>query len=221
MMKASKKAVANNITKKAQDEQIKADYLKDMEKSKEEVLLISQKKMYLDWLIKTTKTNTFQFFVDMQKKLESGDILTTNMEIALVKCMARDKAKDEPVDESKCKKITLKMRQWWVRQHELGSRIITGVVLRETEKAYYIKGYADMVEGTYCMRCNRELTEPASMLIGFGAECCAKLGIAYPSDILTATKKERLAVRKSLLKVLNNQTFEAWVPKSQVEEEIK
>ena len=71
------------------------------------------------------------------------------------------------------------------------------------------------------MRCGRELTEPASMVIGYGAICCAKLGVDYPSDILTSSKKERLAIRKKLMTVLHNQTFEAWVPKSQIEEIIE
>lgn len=153
-----------------------------------------------------------------------GETLTPHMTEALDKCMARDKPKAdnektaEPVDEKKLPKIKCKMRQWWMKENKLDSRVISGIILQETIKAYHVKGHADMVEGTFCMRCGRELTEPASMVVGFGAECCEKLGLPYPADIKEASKKEREAIRKKLTKVLHNQTFELWIPKSQIEE---
>jgi hypothetical protein len=220
-MKMSKTALTNNIATKAEDTKIKEAYEKDMAKSKDQLELIAQKDKYFDWLkAEVLKTSPFKFFVDMFRKLQTDEVLTENMTIALDKCMNREKTAVVEKPEAECRSVTLKMRQWWTKEKKLDSRVITGKILRETGKAYYIKGYADMVEGSFCARCGRELTEPASMLIGFGSDCCAHLGIAYPTNILTATKKERLAVRKQLLKVLHNQVFEAWIPKSQIEQEF-
>jgi hypothetical protein len=220
-MKMSKKALANNIATKAEDTKVKEAYIKDMAKSEDQLTLKAQKDKYFDWLAtEVLKPSPFKFFVDMFRKLQTDESLTTNMTTALDKCLTRNSAKAEEKPEADCKSVTLKMRQWWTKEKKLDSRVITGKILRETEKAYYIKGHADMVEGTFCMRCGRELTEPASMLVGFGSDCCSHLGIAYPTDILTASKKERTAVRKQLLKVLHNQVFETWVPKSQIEQEF-
>jgi hypothetical protein len=58
------------------------------------------------------------------------------------------------------------------------------------------------------------------MVIGFGEKCAAKVGVPYPTDILQAPKKTRLAMRKKLLKVLHNQKFETWIPKSQIQEDL-
>lgn len=234
MLKASKKALANNITKKTEDEEFKANYIKDMKdmtpseisKRSEQVMVESQRRKYNVYLDKKLRATEWRegFFKAMYTTLENGTALSDGMVAALDKCMARDAEyeakKDQPVDESKLPKITLKMRQWWIKENKLDSRVITGVILRETAKAYLIKGHADMVEATYCMRCGRELTEPASMVVGYGSECCEKLGIPYPADIKAASKRERQAIRKKLLKVLHNQTFECWVPKSQIEEVI-
>jgi len=187
-------------------------------------ILDAQKGEFLYWLEQKAQDSSFVFFSDMFKRINNGQVLTPNMITALRRCMGQDAERsnpDKPVDEKDLPTMTFKMKQFWTKKNDLGSRVITGKVLRETHKAYLLKGHADMVEGSWCMRCGRELTEPASMVIGYGAICCAKLGVDYPSDILTSSKKERLAIRKKLMTVLHNQTFEAWVPKSQIEEIIE
>jgi len=218
-LRASKKSIEANKTTPVLTEEVKA-----VEIPKNDILK-AQKDEFLCWLEQIVKVSTFAFFTDMLKKIQSNQILTPNMVAALHRCIEKDMNNREnppkPVNENDLPEVTFKMKQFWTKKNELGSRVITGKVLRETAKAYLLKGHADMVEGSWCMRCGRELTEPASMVIGYGAICCAKLGIDYPSDILTSSKKERLAIRKKLMVVLHNQTFEAWVPKSQIEEIIK
>jgi len=190
--------------------------------------LKAQRDEFKGWLEAKVETSTFAFFVDMLKKISKDQELTPNMVAALRKCIIQDidRVKDKsnapkPIEEEDLPTITLKVKKFWMTKNDLGSRVITGKILRETAKAYLLKGHADMIEGSWCMRCGKELTEPASMLIGYGPTCCEKLGVPYPSNILTASKKERLAIRKKLLVVLHAQEFEAWVPKSQIEEIIK
>lgn len=225
MMKASRKSVT---VKTMNDEEVKQTYIEDMSyKTAEQKLLESQKADYLEYLEKKVKESDFQFFSNMLDKLNAGRTLTGNMTAAIDRCIARDKEMkerankpQEPVDESKLPKVTFKMKQWWTMQNKINSRVISGIVLRETQKAYLVKGSADMVEGTFCMRCGRELTEPASMLIGFGPDCCELLGIPYPDDVKTASEAKRRAIREQLLKVLHDQQFELWVPKSQIQEDL-
>lgn len=184
----------------------------------------AQRTEFLEWLNAKVETTSFAFFTDMLEKIFNNQTLTPNMVAALRKCMVQDAERanpTKPVNEKDLPEVTFKMKKFWMTKNDLGSRVITGKILRETAKAYLLKGHADMVEGSWCMRCGKELTEPASMLIGYGPTCCEKLGVPYPSNILTASKKERLAIRKKLMTVLHAQEFEAWVPKSQIEEIIK
>ena len=188
-------------------------------------ILEAQKDEFLCWLEQIVQVSTFAFFTDMLRKIQGSQVLTPNMVAALRRCIEKDMNNREnppkPIKEKDLPMMTFKMKQFWTKKNDLGSRVITGKVLKETAKAYLLKGHADMVEGSWCMRCGKELTEPASMVIGYGAICCSKLGVDYPNNILTASKKERLAIRKKLRVVLHNQTFEAWVPKSQIEKIIK
>ena len=194
--------------------------------TKEEIQMASQLKEFGEYLAEKIKVSDFPFFTDMYKKLVLGITLTPNMEDALRRCITKDAEREanklkpveqKPVEQKDLPKITCKIRQWIMKQNNLDSRIISGVIKRETAKAYLIEGHADMIEGSWCMRCGRELTEPASMVIGYGAICCEKVGIPYPDAILTASKAKRKAIRKELLKVLHAQKFELWIPKSQVE----
>lgn len=222
-LRANKKAIENNIAK-VTDAEIKASYIKDMTPSKEDLQHKAQLNKYGAYIEKKLETWQSEFLLSMKEKLQNKDTLTPNMEAALDKMMARDaeyEAKKSGKSQEPTRQITCKMKQWWCKEHNIDSRVITGMILAESAKAYLVKGYADMTTGTYCMRCGRELTEPASMLIGFGAECCEHLGIPYPSDVKTTSKKERMAIRQQLIKVLHNQVFEAWVPKSQISEVIE
>lgn len=221
-LRASKKSLEANRMTPILTEKVKAVQIPVSD------LYISQRKEFLEWLNAKVETTTFSFFTDMLERLFNNQTLTPNMVVALRKCVVQDAERKankanphKPVDEKDLPEVTFKMKQFWAKKNDLGSRVITGKVLRETAKAYLLKGHADMVEGSWCMRCGRELTEPASMVIGYGAVCCEKLGISYPSDILTSSKKERLAIRKKIMVVLHNQTFETWIPKSQIEAIIK
>jgi hypothetical protein len=139
MLKTSKKALANNLAKKNEEANLIEAYKKDMEESQEQKLLREQKAKYLVYVNKKLETWASDFLYAMQFRLEKGVPLTPNMTAALDKCIERDSKleskPEEPVDESKLPRIVLKMKQWWIKEHKLDARVISGVVLRETDKA--------------------------------------------------------------------------------------
>jgi hypothetical protein len=210
--------------KKMDDQQVMAAYVKDMTEAKENKQLTEQEAEFGDFLkaqlAKTGKGN--DFFASMATKLLiEKRVLSENMVNALRKCMNVEKEpkKEEPIDESTLPKATFKIRQWLMKDRNLDSRIISGIVLKETAKAYLFKGHADMLETqSWCMRCGKPLTQPASYTIGFGEVCADKMMVPYPSDLNEMNSRQRKAYRRKILGVLHNQKFECWIPKSQVEE---
>jgi hypothetical protein len=202
-------------------------YVKDMELSQEKAQLKSQEKefkAYLENKVKNTPEQFVKFFRDMLGYMNDGMILTPGMVAALQKAQDRDKAyedkKNSKAEAQPERTITLKVRAWLMKDLEIDSRIITGTVKVETAKAYLIAGHADMIyNACWCMRCGKELTEPASQVTGFGAICADRLGIPYDKEgVLTASKAVRKSIRSQYVEKLQNQRFERWIPKSQVEE---
>lgn len=162
------------------------------------------------------KSRPFPFLADMYKRLYTEDRpLTDNMLTAVRRCMKRA----EDWANGKPRKITLKISPFIMRELGIDSRVITGNIKAETAKAWLIEGYADMVENlSYCARCGRELTEPASQVTGFGETCAKKMGIPYdPSGVLSAPERVRKEIRNQFRKKLNNQKFTRWIPKSRAE----
>lgn len=203
-------------------------YVSDMQASQEKGKQTAISNELLPYLAgKVEKGAKNEFFLAMYDKLMNGYELTENMVNAVRKCMKQDAEreaqKDQPVDESKLPVKSFKVKQWWMKQNNLDSRVITGAVLRETSKAYLIKGHADMLENTcFCVRCGRELTEPASQITGMGVVCADKAGVPYdPTDVMSASPAKRKKIREQFITKLHNQQFEAWVPKSQIEEEYE
>ena len=182
----------------------------------------AQQEEFLPYLEEKLQKKENEFFRSMYTKLTSGILLTENMVKALRKCMERDRNGYEQKQPEDVLVLTLKVKQWWAKKHNLDSLIITGVVKAETQKAYLMEGHADMIEKlNYCVRCGRELTEPASMVTGMGKVCADKAGIPYdPEGVLGASKAERKKIRERFIRKLREQRFEAWVPKSQIDEVI-
>lgn len=166
----------------------------------------------------------FPFFMDMRVRLiDQGCLLTEKQCEALRKCMKREeewKAQAKNKKEGKpLKNITLKIKPFLMKEMKLDSRVITGAVKAESAKAWLIEGKADMLENaSWCVRCGRELSEPASQITGMGSTCASKAGVPYDSEgVLHMAKRQRTAIRKQFQTKLNAQTFERWIPKSQAE----
>lgn len=218
MMKANKNYKSNVATKEMANKK-----KQELQKSESDTWM-TQMDEFEKFLIEATKKEKpFDFLVSMHKKLVTdGDILTDNMVNALRKCMKQQKEWEEKKNDKKdvpLKKITLKVKPFIMKKHNLDSRIITGVVKAESAKAWLIEGHADMLENaSFCVRCMKELTEPASQVTGMGKICATKAGIPYdPTGVLQKSKKQRQAIRKQYIQHLHNQKFESWIPKSQAE----
>jgi hypothetical protein len=211
------------VLPKVTDAKVVEDFKKDMEASNANAAWEAQMKEFSVYLQeKLDKQPNNEFFQSMAKRLMFGT-LTENMVNAIRKCMERDnapkEAKQQPVSAQRT--ITLKIKPWLMKGMGIDSRVITGIVKAESAKAYLIEGHADMIQNAcWCMRCGRELTEPASQVTGFGEWCAAEVGVAYRGDILTASAKERKAIRMEFVEKLHNQKFERWIPKSQVSEVV-
>jgi hypothetical protein len=97
---------------------------------------------------------------------------------------------------------------WLARKHNI-SKVMQGYILKESKQGYYFIGNAVTRPSSWCFRCGLELTHPVSLKVGYGAECCSKLGIPW-----TATTEEQIARMQELMR---NVVFEGWLPKSKVE----
>ena len=229
MMKARrtyKEDLKKAVTAVKEKDMVQA-FEKDMKASKENSELEKQIEEFMPFLSETIrkaheKGKNVDFFNSMKSKLSTGTILTDNMQAAIRKCMDREKQWAKEKEEKKNqppKSITLKVKPFIMKDLGIDSRIITGVVKAESAKAWLIEGHADMLHNmSFCARCGRELTEPASQVTGFGPTCADKLGIPYDAaGVMGATKKKRESIRKQYVKKLQNQKFERWIPKSQAE----
>ena len=105
--------------------------------------------------------------------------------------------------------VIVRIPLWLARDRGLPLEVVVKTVHRETERAVLVSGHGHIHPSVFCLRCKRELTNPASRVVGIGPECCSLLGVVRP-DLDDA-------------KVLNDQlvaatTFsELWLPKSQIE----
>ena len=156
------------------------------------------------------------FLVSMHDRHMRGEILSPRMVAAIEKCMEQRKTEALENADKKPRIVTIAIPQFIMQNLGIESRIVTGEIINETEKAWYIKGHADIVENlSWCVRCGKELKEPASQVTGMGATCAKKMGIPYDAKgVLSMTKRQRTAIRKKFQKHLKNQTFMEWLPKS-------
>lgn len=96
----------------------------------------------------------------------------------------------------------------WLAMSETLPRHLVGTILEETQKGVLFKGCALVEASISCHRCGRELTNPASRVVGYGPTCCTALGIPYPdlddAKILAQQLREATAIQR-------------WFPKSQIQ----
>src|SRR5690606_4258449 len=95
-----------------------------------------------------------------------------------------------------------------MQHHELLSRELAGTIIARPSRASLFRGKAVVRESRFCLRCDREITNPASILIGYGPECARKLLIEHPGR-LDPTDAE--SVRAALERIGEK---EVWIPLS-------
>jgi hypothetical protein len=112
--------------------------------------------------------------------------------------------------------VIVKIPQWIAKDKDLLSRTMEGTLTRVTEKAVLFNGAALIRESRSCHRCGREITHPASLCVGYGPECSAKLGILWPEGLLSEEEIEK--IRSSIRRQTQ---VEIWLPRSRTEIEIQ
>jgi len=109
------------------------------------------------------------------------------------------------------KKYEVTIPRWLANEKEIPSTFI-GEVVRETQKAYLMRGTGDIVQTGHCMICNRELTNPVSLKYGIGIQCGQHWGVDPEGE-------SHEEILRGLKEIAN---FETWIPKSQIKhKEVK
>jgi SNF2 family DNA or RNA helicase len=103
--------------------------------------------------------------------------------------------------------IRLKIPFWLANIENLAMEL-EGEVLGETSKAILVEGTMVLGPSINCRRCGRDLTHPASRVVGVGPECCEHWGISRP-DYDHAVELNELLKEKM--------KFKRWFPKSRIE----
>lgn len=108
--------------------------------------------------------------------------------------------------------VIVKLPAWLMNANAFASRELQGVVERESDRGLYLVGHASTRPSDHCHRCGRQITNPVSLLVGYGPDCSEMLGI--PRDLpeeLVAEVRDRVAVSTA---------WQGWLPKSKVDVEI-
>jgi SWI/SNF-related matrix-associated actin-dependent regulator 1 of chromatin subfamily A len=106
----------------------------------------------------------------------------------------------------------------FARSKGLG-QLLTGELVHETDQAYKVRVATILRpppadgEVVPCRLCDRPLTEPASVSIGYGPDCMVRIGLTnkFVRDLARPlTRDEQRAAMRSILQVV-------WLPKAKVE----
>jgi hypothetical protein len=175
-----------------------------------------QKELFLDFLNRKVGNTKSGFIVAMHEKLTNNQPLTPNMIAALNRCIESEAV----LESKKVVEKTFKIKKFLMRTLNIDSRYIKVNVEKETGRAYKVTGMADFYKTSNCVRCGRQLTQPASFTIGFGPECASILGIEYPKALNSMDEEAAGVYRAMIIGKLHSQKVDAWIPKSQIEKEI-
>lgn len=107
-------------------------------------------------------------------------------------------------------KITVRLPKWLSKKLGLATLELEGEAKAVTEKAVLFSGGAAIREERYCMRCSKEITHPVSLLLGYGPDCCAYLGIPRPQ----LEQLEPGQIDEIRREVLKRTHIETWLPRS-------
>src|SRR5690606_2498183 len=86
--------------------------------------------------------------------------------------------------------VRIRIPQWFMERYELLSRELAGTIIARTSRAILFRGKAVVRESRFCLRCDREITNPASILVGYGPECARKLLMMHPGRLDPTDRSE-------------------------------
>lgn len=107
--------------------------------------------------------------------------------------------------------------QRWNNDVPMPFRTMIGTVVKETRGMVYMKLHADIWADKIhrCMKCGKVLTNPVSQYFGIGPEC-GNHNYVNPFDTQEELKKAVDAYKKEL----QNITWEGWIIKSAITEQV-
>ena len=100
--------------------------------------------------------------------------------------------------------VVVEIPQWLARREGLASRRMVGEVLAVSKGGIRFAGHADASPSDHCHRCGLQINNPASLLVGYGPDCSAILGI--PRNF---SEEQLDEVRAQIESVV----WEGWLPK--------
>lgn len=183
-----------------------------------------QKRAFLAFVDSKISTTKNDFIKAMHERLHKNIPLTPNMISALQRCVDGEKnlkSQNQSSQDLPKEKKKFKIKKWLMNQLGLDSRYVKVEIERESARAYKVNGHADYYKTSSCMRCGRTLTQPASITVGFGADCASKMGVDYPEE-LNGMNEEAAEVYRTIMQgKLRDQKIDGWLPKSQIEYELE
>ena len=105
-------------------------------------------------------------------------------------------------------------------KHKGLPQLFKGVILRETNKAYYIYGHGTMEtrKTGQCCVCGRTLTHPVSVELGIGPHCGQHW---WDWNLIGGFNEENIErLKREMAVLMENMKVDTWMPKSVVEETI-
>lgn len=105
----------------------------------------------------------------------------------------------------------------WNNNVPMPMRTMVGTIVKETKGMVYMKLHGELLaERTFtCMCCGKALTNPVSQFFGVGPECGGH-NYTHPFD----TDEELKQAVEAYKKVLLNKTWEGWIIKSAITEDV-
>jgi hypothetical protein len=92
-------------------------------------------------------------------------------------------------------------------------RVMFGYITQETKSSVFVHLRAKPEPSSHCLRCGREITNPTSLLYGFGIECITKVPFATP--LVDPNKLDEYM--KDLQSKMADIVWEGWLPKAYID----
>ncbi len=102
----------------------------------------------------------------------------------------------------------VRISRFIMNEKNLIGRVLVGTVIRETEKAILFNGYCTAEASDNCHRCQRVITHPKSLRVGYGPDCSKRLGVDWNASM---TDEELEAIRHE---IEATNPYNGWLPKS-------
>ncbi len=99
----------------------------------------------------------------------------------------------------------VRLPRWLAENKGLPRAVVIDEILQETARAVLVRVRPVVQASDHCHRCGQEITNPVSLVVGYGPECCEHIGLPRPDRV---TAEEMMAAAAGL------PSTEIWLPRS-------